>query len=417
MMKCLMEIYFPSDGSEFVVIDRWSGDVQLKRGIGFEDSNFTFSVKISDSANPPHDVTEVITVQVVSDDSNQLNFDNSFKELSIDEASAMIGAFVGSVALPFTGSNGSNLNYFTAKASTDQFPFYINVATGDVFVTGPVNATLKSTYEVDVDIGSDEIPPQTSHVVIKIVGEGSSEKPNFPTDPIFVRVPENSRIGTRILTLSPDDKSKKTSASWPLKFEIVETSPQDSSSFDINEKTGEVKLIKTLDFEKVQSHLLTVKVSGSDHSADFQFSTLLTVVVVVEDVNDFQPTFLSTGSVEISSDIPLNRPFFNVFAADEDSGDAGIVRYSIRDGNVNDVFAVDEKSGEVSMKKLPSNGQTTFKLTIRAEDSGKLFAEQVLRIDVRQDSTLAPKFVDKKMTLLVSENLPPISRVASLQVQ
>jgi len=68
------------------------------------------------------------------------------------------------------------------------------------------------------------------------------------------------------------------------------------------------------------------------------------------------------------------------------------------------------------MKKLPSNGQTTFKLTIRAEDSGKLFAEQVLRIDVRQDSTLAPKFVDKKMTLQVLENLPPISRVAALQV-
>jgi hypothetical protein len=54
-------------------VDRWSGDVQLKRPVGFEDSNFTFSVKISDSANPPHDVTEVITVQV----SNFKNFFSS----------------------------------------------------------------------------------------------------------------------------------------------------------------------------------------------------------------------------------------------------------------------------------------------------------------------------------------------------
>jgi hypothetical protein len=263
-------------------------------------------------------------------------------------------------------------------------------------------------------VGSDEIPPQTSRVVIKIVGDGSNEKPKFPTDPIFVRVPENSRIGTRILTLSPEDKSQKRP--WPLRYEIVEQSPIETSSFDVDEKSGVLKLIKTLDFEKVQNHLLTVKVSGSDLSADFQFSTLLTVVVVVEDVNDFQPTFLSTGSVEISSDVPLNKPFFNVFAADEDSGDAGVVRYVIRDGNVNDVFAVDEKSGELSLKKTPTIGQSTFKLTIRAEDGGKLFAEQVLKIDVRQDSTLAPKFVDKKMALEVSENLPPNSRVAFLQV-
>ena len=335
----------------------------------------------------------------------------------VDETTDTIGSFVGSLALPFGGNNSSNLNYFVKKSNFENFPFYINAATGDIFVTGPVNATLKSTYDFDVDIGSDEIPPQTSRVVIKVVGNGANSKPIFPTDPIFVRLPENSRIGTRILTLSPSALDISTSLkNWPLKYEIVETSPNEMTPFDINAKTGELKLIKTLDFEKVQNHLLTVRVTGNDASAD-DFSTLLTVVVVVEDVNDFQPTFLSTGSVEISSDVPLNRPFFNVFAADEDSGEAGIVKYVIRDGNVGGVFAVDEKSGEISMKKTPGNGQTTFKLTIRAEDGGKLFAEQVLKVDVRQDTTVAPKFVDKKMSFDVAENLPPNSRVATLQVK
>jgi len=68
------------------------------------------------------------------------------------------------------------------------------------------------------------------------------------------------------------------------------------------------------------------------------------------------------------------------------------------------------------MKKAPTNGQATFKLTVRAEDGGKLFAEQVVKIDVRQDTTVAPKFVDKRMSFDVAENLPPNSRVATLQV-
>ena len=395
-------------------MDRWSGEVHLKRSLGFEDSNFTFSVKISDSANPPHDVTEVVAVQIVSDDSNQLSLDVTPSELSVDETSASIGSLVGSIAVPVAGKNGSELFYFVDKNKEDDFPFYVNAATGDVFVTGPINATLKSSYDVEVTVGSDEIAPKSSRLVIKVTGNIGGSKPSFPTDPIVIRVPENSRIGTRILVLSPNDKSVKTI--WPLKYQIVEQSPSDTTSFDINEKTGELKLVKSLDYEKVANHLLTVKVSSNDDSADFQYSTLLTVAVVVEDVNDFQPIFLSSDSAEISSDHPLNRPFFNVFVADEDSGDWSVVKYVIREGNVDGVFSIDEKSGELSLQKSPVVGRSSYQLTIRAEDGGQLFSEQILKINIRQDSSIAPKFVDRKMSLEVAENLPAISRIATLQV-
>jgi hypothetical protein len=79
----------------------------------------------------------------VSDDSNQLTIDAASKELSVEESSATIGSLIGSIGLPFAGNNGSTLNYFVGKTNGEQFPFYINAATGDVFVTGPVNATLR----------------------------------------------------------------------------------------------------------------------------------------------------------------------------------------------------------------------------------------------------------------------------------
>jgi len=362
-------------------------------------------------------VTEVISVQVVSDDSNQLSsFDISPRELSVNEMSASIGSFVGSIASPSSvggGKNGSSIFYYFVSKSKD-FPFYVNAATGDVYVMGPINATLKSSYDVEVSIGSEDLPPQTSRLVIKVTGNVDGSRPSFPTDPIIVRVPENRPVGERILTVAPDNKATKTS--WPLKYQIIEQSPSDS--FDMNQKTGELKIFKSLDYENVQSHLLTVRVSGNDDvSTEFQYSTLLTVAVIVEDVNDFKPIFLSTDNVEISSDIPLNRPFFTIIAADEDSGEWGVVKYAIQDGNADDVFYVDEKSGELSLKKSPLAVLSQFQLTVRAEDGGQLFSVQMLKISVRQELTISPKFLDKIINVDVAENLPPNSRVTLLQVK
>ena len=360
--------------------------------------------------------TEVISVQVVSDDSNQLSsFDVSPRELSVNEMSASIGSFVGSIASPSSvggGKNGSSLFYYFVAKSKD-FPFYVNAETGDVYVTGPINATLKSSYVVEVSIGSDNLPPQTSKLVIKVTGNVVGSRPSFPTDPIIVQVPENRPIGERILSVAPFNKATKTS--WPLKYQIIEQSPNES--FDINQKTGELKIVKSLDYENVQSHLLTVRVSGSDDvSTELQYSTLLTVAVIVEDINDFKPTFLSTDNVEITSDVPLNRPFFTIIAADEDSGDWGNVKYVIQEGNTDGVFHIDEKSGELSLKKSPLAVRSQFQLTVRAEDGGQLFSVQMLKINVRQESSIAPKFLDKVMNLDVAENLPPNSRISLLQV-
>ena len=356
-------------------------------------------------------VTETINVQVVNDDSNQLSLDASPREISVDETSVTIGSFVGSLATTPSGTNGSSKFQYFVNNNDNSFPFYINAGTGDVFLIGPLNSTLKSSYELEVGVGSDSLPPQITRLAIKVTGHNGGSKPSFPTDPIVVRVSENSAIGSRILTVSPQDKSV-----WPLKYQIIEQSPSYFPSFGINEKTGDLKIVRSLDYEKVQNHLLTVRVSSIDDSIEFQYSTLLTVAVVVQDVNDVAPTFLSTDNIEITSETVLNRPIFTILAVDDDSGEWGVVKYVVRDGNIDAVFSVDEISGQLSLQKSPLVGKSSYQLTIRAEDGGQLFLEQVLKIRIRQDSSIAPKFVDKMMKLNVAENLPPNSRIALLQV-
>jgi hypothetical protein len=53
------------EGTSLVSVDRWSGDVFLKRSLRLEDSNFTFTIRIIDSAIKPHSITEEVTAQVI----------------------------------------------------------------------------------------------------------------------------------------------------------------------------------------------------------------------------------------------------------------------------------------------------------------------------------------------------------------
>jgi len=169
-----------------------------------------------------------------------------------------------------------------------------------------------------------------------------------------------------------------------LKYRIIEQTPASNLPFfNLDERKGELKLVQELDFEKVSNYLITVGVSVEEPT-EMQFSALLTVAVVVDDINDFRPTFLSSDVVEISSEVAVGRPFFEIFAADEDSGDWGVVKYSIKGGDSVEFFTIDEKTGELSLKKSLTLAKSIYSLTIRAEDGGELFTDQVLTINVRQ---------------------------------
>lgn len=102
-----------------------------------------------------------------------------------------------------------------------------------------------------------------------------------------------------------------------------------------------LKLIRSLDYEQDQRYVMTVRVTaGEEDRGGVSFSTLLTVIVEVKDSNDITPKILSSDKITIDSDVKLNVPVMKVIAADEDSGDAGRISYSLIGGNEEDAFEV-----------------------------------------------------------------------------
>lgn len=92
------------------------------------------------------------------------------------------------------------------------------------------------------------------------------------------------------------------------------------------------------------------------------------VIVHVEDENDNSPTF-----PEVTYRISLperdrnkrGEPVYRVFACDRDTGANGNITYSIIDGNGDEKFSIDSRTGMVSSKKMVTAGSYDI-LTVSA---------------------------------------------------
>ena len=125
-------------------------------------------------------------------------------------------------------------------------------------------------------------------------------------------------------------------------FELFDQMPSTAFELSRNPQTlkSAIKLIRSLDYEKDQKYVMTVRVTSDDSTQGSTFSTLLTVVIQIQDVNDVVPTILSSDTLTIHSDVKLNVPIMKVISADEDQDDAGRVSYSIVGGNSDQTFQV-----------------------------------------------------------------------------
>ena len=194
--------------------------------------------------------------------------------------------------------------------------------------------------QVSVESISGETSPKTINVKIHVGNEnGKARSDNIFDDPIYISIPEDTPVGTHIHDIQPISETKTV-----FNFELFDQMP--STAFELsrnpqNSKSS-IKLIRSLDYENDQKYVMTVRVTSDDTNQGSAFSTLLTVVVQIQDVNDIVPTILSSNILTIHSDVKLNVPIMKIISADEDQGDAGKVSYSIVGGNSDQTFQVRE---------------------------------------------------------------------------
>ncbi|XP_049729827.1 protocadherin beta-17 [Elephas maximus indicus] len=254
-------------------------------------------------------------------------------------------------------------------------------------------------------------PPRTgtSQVVILVV-DVNDNAPEFTQLLYEVQVPENSAIGSLVISVSARDLDAGTHGE--LAYSFFQPSNQVIQAFQINAVMGEIRLKKLLDFEEIQSY--SMEIEASDGGG---LSGKCTVAIEVVDVNDNAPEL--TMSLLIS-DIPENSPetvvaIFGI--SDPDSGDNGKMTCSIQD-HLPFILkpTVDNFYTLVTEKSLDRESRAEYNITITVTDLGtpRLKTEHKITVLVSDVNDNAPTFSRTSYTLFVPENNSPALHMGSV---
>ncbi|XP_075828853.1 cadherin-related family member 5 isoform X2 [Microtus pennsylvanicus] len=228
----------------------------------------------------------------------------------------------------------------------------------------------------------------TSLFVVVSILDINDNPPKFPFITKEYNVSEDTRVGTVVIPgteLAADDVDKADT----LYYTLQEVTPNASSFFSLAGLTNPaLTLSRTLDFYKNQkmTFMLLAQDTWNADSTEPSHTATATLIVNVLPADLRTPWFLpcsfSDGYFCIQAQyrgvVPtgtlLSSPLIlspgPIYAVDGDQGINQPIIYSIRAGNTDDTFIIDEKSGNLTMSKsIPS--PMTFTLLVRADQDDR----------------------------------------------
>ncbi|XP_004420125.1 PREDICTED: protocadherin beta-12 [Ceratotherium simum simum] len=254
-------------------------------------------------------------------------------------------------------------------------------------------------------------PPRSGTASVRVVvGDTNDNSPEFEQPFYEVRIPENSVLGSLVVTVSAWDLD--SGKNGEISYTFSHASEEIRKTFEINQKSGEVSLTASLDFETIESY--SVIIQATDGGGLFGKAT---VRIEVMDVNDNAPEVTVSS---ITSPIPENLPetVVMVFSIrDKDSGDNGMMICSIPEdlpftlkSSVENYYTLETES------PLDRESRAQYNITITVTDMGspRLKTQHNITLLVSDVNDNAPAFTQTSYTLRVRENNSPALHIGSV---
>ncbi|XP_077923528.1 protocadherin beta-11-like [Halichoerus grypus] len=254
-------------------------------------------------------------------------------------------------------------------------------------------------------------PPRSGTASVRVVVVDTNDNsPEFEQPFYEVKIPENSILGLIIVTVSAWDLD--SGKNGEVSYSFSHASEDIRKTFEINQKSGEISLTASMDFETIESYSIIIQ--ATDGGGLFGKST---VRIQVMDVNDNAPEIAVSS---ITSPIPENLPetVVMVFSIrDRDSGDNGRMICSIPENlpfilksSVENYYTLETE------RMLDRESQAEYNITITVTDLGtpRLKTQHNITVTVSDVNDNAPAFSQSAYTLRVRENNSPALHIGSV---
>ncbi|KAK1343379.1 LOW QUALITY PROTEIN: hypothetical protein QTO34_016159 [Cnephaeus nilssonii] len=243
--------------------------------------------------------------------------------------------------------------------------------------------------------------------VLVTVMDVNDNAPSFQQSEYEVRIFENSDNGTVVIRLNASDPDEGINQEVSYSFNSF-VPPMVIDQFSIDSKSGEIRIRKNLDFEKVSSYKIRIDATDRGHPP---MAGHCTVLVKVLDINDNAPQIsLTSVSFPVSEDAPLGSVIALISVYDQDAGVNGQVTCLLMPhGPFRLVSTFKNYYSLVLDSALDREKVSHYELVVTARDQGSpsLSATASVSVEVADVNDNAPLFPQPEYTVFVKENNPP----------
>ncbi|KAM9327300.1 cadherin-23 [Gastrophryne carolinensis] len=356
--------------------------------------SYTMNISATDQAPPYNKGFCTIYVTLMNEPDEVVQFSSTTYEAVILE-----NIPTGTEVVRVQARSIDNLNQLTYRFDQNTNAqaltlFKIDKITGSITVKGLVDREKGDSYILTVvaDDGGPKL--QTTVVQITVLDENDNSPQFDPTSESIVSVSEDCPIGKRIALVMARDPDAANNGVVTFSIAAGNT----NRLFDIrttNETYGEVLLVKSLDRELQEQHLL--KIQASDNGIPPRRTDYILTVNVM-DVNDNPPVIDHPYGYNVSvyENVGGGTSIIRVIATDKDKGLNAVLSYYIIQGNDDSIFRMDRLTGEISTRPSPPDRekQSFYQLMIVVEDEGNpaLSATTTVYVTILDENDNAPMF-------------------------
>uniref|UniRef100_A0A1A8RDR1 Protocadherin 1b n=2 Tax=Nothobranchius TaxID=28779 RepID=A0A1A8RDR1_9TELE len=219
-------------------------------------------------------------------------------------------------------------------------------------------------YRIEIVAVDSGNPALSSTNSLKVqVTDMNDNTPNFSPALLEVDFPEGNQPGDKVLDVMASDADSGSNAE--LVYSIIE--PSATRLFEVDAKTGEVRVKNMLDREETER--FEFRVAAADKGIPSKTGTA-TVVVNVLDRNDNDPKFTLNGySFSVIENMTPGNPVGVVTVTDADKGENSKVKISVEPDNGN--FRIQDGTGTIlSSISFDREKESTYTFRLKAVDSG-----------------------------------------------
>ena len=365
------------------MINQSSGLVTLSHTLDREmHSMYVFIVTIAEEGSRSFSSTCTVQVDILDVNDNPPIFEASGLQWSVSEGTQLYQT-IARISATDPDELGSNsiVNYALASSNSAVVfnTFAVDGPSGDIILIDNLDREITQVYDVIVSATDSGLLKQSTTATVKIaVTDINDNRPIMTSSKIFSIqegvYPNSISIGT--ITASDRDIGDNGRVSFAIVRQLPYTSEVQIS---VGLLTGQLFLTGVVDREQFTESKLEVTVRLSDNPTDDEISlwTNEVVEIVIEDVNDNSPSFVSPNTVFIPSTAISSIGFeiATVLASDFDLGHNGSVQFTNAVyNNQSQLFKIQPATGILQLfNALPSDHSLLFPVMIIAHDLGKHF--------------------------------------------